>query len=285
MKFSKLILAAVLTFSLIIPAFAAERSASIKELMDKSGMTNQLGSMVESALSSFEQIRTAVPEEARDQIKKSYAKAYNIGRLTQAIAKSLEENLTDADIKGTLEWLNSPLGRKITQLEEKASTAQGTQDIVEFMKHPSEISDDRQNLIQRLDSVIHGTEMAVEMYMNSMVTMTTAMHSVINDPNKLPLDQMIKGAESARPEIEAQMEQSVFGSSLYMYQSLTDEELEKYIKFYESEVGTRYSTYSIKALIDSFSDSNKELGADIGRLVNEKVAKDAQAVGSKTEIK
>ena len=61
-----------------------------------------------------------------------------------------------------------------------------------------------------------------------------------------------------RPQLEQNARKSTELSLLYLYQTLTDKELERYVSFSESETGTAYHKMAFEALMAALSGAAEE---------------------------
>jgi hypothetical protein len=61
-----------------------------------------------------------------------------------------------------------------------------------------------------------------------------------------------------RPQLEENARKSTEVSLIYIYQTLTDKELERYVSFSESETGTAYHRMAFEALMAALSGAAEE---------------------------
>jgi hypothetical protein len=84
--------------------------------------------------------------------------------------------------------------------------------------------------------------------------------------------QVMRQLEQARPQFEQGSQQEMFISSLFTYQTLTDDELDQYIEFYKTAVGQKYMKVVTDALSASIQNASKLLGEKVGTMIQEKKA-------------
>ena len=88
----------------------------------------------------------------------------------------MKRDLTDQDLIAALEWLDSPIGRKFSELEEASSTPEAVGRIGEFVAQMqnSPPSKERIETLQTLDSLIRASETSVEMLLSMQVALAAA---------------------------------------------------------------------------------------------------------------
>jgi hypothetical protein len=276
---SKVFMLAFLFFN--FPAIAAEVNAksaqNIDELMTKSGLQRQIEQLPEVVNASFEQRlsqESAVKPEEAARIKDILSQSYNPSAMLGSIKADITAGLTDQDIEPILSWLNSPLGQKITQLEEKASSGDAYRNMQAFAagleSNPAEPT--RLDMIERLDQAAHITEFSVRMKIDMVLIMTESMSSAAGR-NDFSREQLLSQLEMNRPKIEEASKQEAMISGLYTYQSLTDDELKDYINFYTSQAGVKYANVVTQGLLTALQNGSKDMGEKLGNLLKPADAK------------
>ena len=136
---SKIWLWAILLSLLPIFSFANDQNNSqVLELYVESGMEKQveelppvIQSLFDRSVPGDDQARK-LPKEILSAMRTSVPEAYAPEKLKKTILAELTGKLTDQDIKDTLQWLDSPIGKKCTQLEEEASTPEALAAMQEY---------------------------------------------------------------------------------------------------------------------------------------------------------
>jgi len=102
---------------------------------------------------------------------------------------------------------------------------------------------ERVALMQRLEEVTRSSELVTGILMN-IFTNTLKNVPVKDGEEESALDEL----ENLMPAIREQIRQQTILASLYTYREFTDEELEKYIAFYDSASGSRYNDAGAAAI-------------------------------------
>lgn len=276
---SKVFLLMVLIFN--SPAIASEANSKFEENIDaiiiKSGLQRQIEQLPEVVNASFDerlsQEPAIKPEEAA-KIKNVLSESYNPSAMLSSIKEDITKGLTDQDVEPILSWLSSPLGQKITQLEEKSSSGDAYRDMQAFAAGLENNPPDpaRLSTIEKLDQAAHITEFSVRMKMDMVLIMTESMSSAAGR-NDFSREQLLTQLEANRPQIEDASRQEAMISGLYTYQSLTDDELKEYINFYTSEAGVKYADVVTQGLLVALQNGSKDMGEKLGKMIQTKPKK------------
>ena len=120
--------------------------------------------------------------------------------------------------------------------------------------------------MQKLDSVVGGTEANVMLAMNTQLAISAAIMSSRPVDGRIPFSEIQKQIEKNRPHLETAMKSQIILTHLYTYQSLTNSELEKYIEFAGSEAGTKTHKTALSGLNKAMIDAGIRLGDAVGEL-------------------
>ena len=114
------------------------------------------------------------------------------------------------------------------------------------------LASERRELIQRLDRANHGTEIGVEMVIVLVEALQEAAHVALpNPPPRRNIDEL-------RKKLRSQLRSAAVRSMLYTYRNASNEELETFIRFWESSDGKRIADQSRSSIAAGF-----DFGKDI----------------------
>lgn len=170
----------------------------VDELMIKSGAERQVAAIPEMVLSSFQE-RFAQDDHLSEQEKASImakvASSFKAEILQTTVKQYMRAGLGDEDIVTILEWLSSPLGVRITQMEEVASTPEGYDQMMAYVTalEDSPAPQERVDAISDLDTAARMTGAMVDI----QFAVTKAMMTSIGQAS---------GQGDAAQNITAQME-------------------------------------------------------------------------------
>ncbi len=257
-------------------AVAGERSdpKDVRQLMQLSGMNKQIEEFPASLRAELDRQQAERPtltENQHDRIKSVIAVSFDAKKILASVQKSLERNLAKGDLKAALKWLNSPLGKKITKLEEDSSTAEAYQDLQAVGPGllAGSMGTERFEKIKRLDSATGATEFSVNMLQNLQAAMASAAASAAPDANRPSYDEILEMVNMNKAQVQSQVERMVQMQFLYAYRGLADNEIDRYIAFAESKTGRRYHQATVNAVNDALVEAARKFGSQIGMTMDE----------------
>ena len=186
------------------------------------------------------------------------------------IVESIEEGLSVSQRSSALEWLRSPTGRYMTELEGASSTPEAVEQLDAFRATDriETLSPQRLALLERLDEAVGLTEGAADLVIGLQLGMVAGALATVPMDQQTRLDQMSllsSQLEGARTQIAQQMERQLASHTAFTYAEADDAQLTAYIEFLESDVGAHYST----VLSDALKDALFEAALRFGRLLAE----------------
>jgi len=172
---------------LVLPALAGPpaKEELIQQLMKLSGLDAQVRQLPLQVLASFGEQKSQLPAEVYDLTARALDAAFDAERMLKTVSKQVETNLDTGTMQAALTWLKSGLGRKITGLEEAASTPQAYQQIQTYAKQLENRPppQPRLLLVRRLDVATNATETVVSIA--ETVAMSVAMALDAIQPKEL----------------------------------------------------------------------------------------------------
>jgi len=254
---SKICLWAILLSLLPIISYAQnENNSQILELYVKSGLQKQIDQLPSLMQALFDQ---SVPENEEIQklpksiisaMRESLQAAFAPERLKEALLAELTGKIEDGDIKKLLEWFNSPTGKKFTQLEEEASTAEAQADMEQYAAHLQDSPPTAQRLkvLQEFDLAVKDTEDAVEMAINMQVAVALGMIATLPSEQQKRPEDVAREVEETRAAVETEVRSQMLVFHLYAYRSMTEAEIQQYTEFAKSPAGSKFNSVATAAL-------------------------------------
>ena len=275
MKAKTILWTIVLLIASVI-AHAQNQNKLIQTLYIKSGIDKQVRQLPQlirvNVLQAFEQDdRTKeIPRHTKLAISGSVQQAFSPDRFKQTIIKEVRASTTVKDLDTVLKWLDSPLGKKLTRLEEAASTPETLSKVKEFAARlqQSPPTETRLNILRRLDAAVKATEANVEIVMNTQLAVAFAVVKSLPQEQQGSLEAIAAELKKNRPQVEAAMKSQTLIFSLYTYQNLTNAELERYIRFATSPAGEKYHRATLSGFKKAFLDGSIKWGNSIADILN-----------------
>jgi hypothetical protein len=255
-----------------------KNDALVRELYKKSGLKRQLELFPVSSQVMFDTARQRdqkmkeLPEDLVSTMRNTIGPAFAEEGLRDIVLKELGERLAAPEIKGTLSWLDSPLGRRITLMEEASSSPEGFFGMQQYALklRDSPPSADRLKLASRLDSATSGTESGIEMILSTQAAIAMALFSALPPGRERPFEDVLREMEKTKPYIEAAVRSQTQTSILYTYKDLTDAEMEQYIGFLTAPPGSKYHSAVTAAIKKAFVTGSVKWGEAIANVAKGK---------------
>lgn len=263
-------------------AVAQDTGGLARQLMVRSGLDRQLEAYPALVQAGMEEsrARSGLSDDRFAELKEASVKAFDPAALKRVVQRELARRLAPKDIEAALAWLDAPLGRRITQLEEQASTAEAFAAMQAWAGalRPGDLAEARIAQARRLDRAIKATEFSVSSARNSQLAIIAAMTATLPAADqRQALDAVVAAFEQNRAQIRASAEQQTVMSMLYSYRALGDAELDRYIAFAESAAGRKYHAAALEALDQAIVEASR----DAGRIIMERLRQQKAAGGQR----
>jgi len=129
--------------------------------------------------------------------------------MLEAVIKSdLKEKLSINDINYLMDFLNTPLGIKTTNLEVRSSSSQSMED---FNKYYSTLStnpvpETRMPLLKKLEEILNTIDYTADVSINMQVAMTAAISYHYSAQSNLNLAEIKKQLDQSKPQLKSALE-------------------------------------------------------------------------------
>lgn len=205
----------------------ADQEALVRELMERSETKAacELLALHAPGMAEVEARVTGLPYET---LHKIFSEVVRPELLYRGVENYLNKNFNRAYCLQALEWLRSPLGRKITQAELEAFLPEFESKAESYARQLERTppTQRRMELLERLAEASGATEFSAEM-------IGGFAEKTLSPWRQLTAEQLERGRKRTR---DAAMKVNSLVDP-YMYRGLTSDELTKYIQFLESGAG------------------------------------------------
>ena len=139
-------------------------------------------------------------------VSKVMSESYKAETMYQVVLGNLIANFDMNHYTALLNWLHSPLSKKMSQLEEQASTPEALQEMREFAAklQYNPPSQERIALVQALDEAVGGTNLSIEMITLTNLQMYKAFETAIPEAQRIKEDNW---EEKFKSTLKDQLEQ------------------------------------------------------------------------------
>lgn len=264
--FARLTRAALLS-AVLIPSqvFAQADSEKIDVLFAAMGMDDMLAIMQSEGIEYGAQIADDLfPGRATTEWTVKVENIYALDSMTQIVRTGLEEALADADVDGVIAFFESDLGQTIVDLEVSARKALMDDDLEDASKAAAAIALADETPRAALVTTFVETNDLLETNVVGAMNANYAFYMGLVDGGGLTQgmsqDEILADVWSQEPEIRQNTAEWIYAYLLLAYQPLSDEELQSYIAFSQSEAGQDINTALFIAFDGMFEGISGELG-------------------------
>ncbi len=154
-----------------------------------------------------------------------------VSEIVEEVRRPLKESLTQQEVEHLLAWYESDLGKKITAMEEHASTPESYSLIIQ-QSHSLLARTERVELARRIDEILGVTDTAMEIQENTAVATFSGVAIVMRPETELEEIEIFKKfLATNRPQILVQTVKSVLAQMVFMHLNLDAGEHERYEAF------------------------------------------------------
>lgn len=236
-----------ISIGMAVPAAAKGSPAReiIVEILEINGWRRQVEQIPAINQSKLDQIKADpnTPEKAKKLIIKYYNAAFNPKLLYQYMVENLVKQADMEQLSAVRQYLNTKEAEKVTALEVASDTPEGNKAQMEFLAKMNDNPPpkDRLELVRRLDTAALVSGLSLEMMVSLTSSLLVAMDATQGGQQQLTPEKIKQMESNLRKKMAGPIENMVLGSMLHTYQTLSDEEFERYIAFYESKTGGWYA--------------------------------------------
>jgi len=241
----------------------------VKTLMRASGLDRQieqLPALVQMGISAQQQETQHLPADEYKRILALAKASFDATTMKNDVAGHIKANMSGKDITAALGWLESPLGRKITALEESASTPEAYAEM--HSMGPKLIKDyegtSRLGKISRFDQATLATDRAVNLAADVQLALLTALSASMTEGIRPSYADLQEAVRKMKAELRKPMAELTALQFMYTYRTLTESEIDQYIAFADSDAGKRYHRVTYAAVHDAVTRSARKFGARLG---------------------
>lgn len=245
-------------------------------LMKKSGLNQQILHVPDvlnaAVASNFRRALQAKSSEVSDITKKIntiISVSFKPEIIKGVISTHMEAELDINEIKAVLAWLNSPLGKKITRLEEEAATPEAYKAMGAALPALRRQFDykKRIELMKELDGYMSATDSILERELNMQIVSLTAMSSAFPTMSLPSSDVLKENFKSYRKTMRKGIEAEILMNYLYTYRELNVSEILKYINFIKTDYGERYHRVVHDGINKAYLFCGKQFGENVGKML------------------
>lgn len=265
------VLGALVLMSTWVPSHAqgtkADPNPLVEEVLELSGARRQIAQIPAVVQAGAAQQKTGLKPEDEAKINRIIAESYQVDALYQTVRAHLQQHFDRQRFGVLLQWLRSPLARKISGLEVRASTPQAVQEMQQFATqlHRNPPGRERLTLLRKLDETTGMTEFNIEMIVSSFRELAKAIDPMLPPEKRLKKGELEHLTNDMRAQVAIPVKNEVMLTLLYTYHPLTESELRAYLAFLESATGKWFSRVASDALLTAMRGAAARVGREVGK--------------------
>lgn len=271
---SLLVFACLLAIATGVPARQLSTDA-IDLLLDRSGVEHILESLplqVDEGLVAViaeDPEGTALLADSVQTLRESATTIFAPGQLTPVIRQVLVRQMNADQVSEVIDWLESPLGARLTELENATASPEFPQQLEAYLATfpDNQPTTERLELLRELDQAANITESGIEVVLHMQLALVVAVVETLPEQQRPSVTELLRRLESERPSIEQTIKQMSLYSLLYTYREVGDADLRRYIQFLESRTGKVYQSSIIEGLDLALMQAVRRWGSDVGKIL------------------
>lgn len=217
-------------------ASAADRDTEIKAIMAETGFDKLMEHAPDFAQNTLKQSSGALEPKVNSALSKAFNQSFAPAAVRRDVLTLINAHYDAKQAAGYLKQLQSPLAKKVAELERRTNDPANRDDFNAFAQalksKPAAAS--RLKQIERLDKATRITDFGVDMQAAFFKAVFTAVNPVMDEEMRVGDSEMEKMVKEVRQSFSGAYKEGTQLSYLYTLRSLSDQELEEYIKMCES---------------------------------------------------
>jgi len=273
------ILHVVLAWCLAVSSVLAEdkSTTNAQKLYSSSGLQELIVQIPSSTASSFEATLTkdTLPERFSevepDSIKSAVRKAFTTDTFDKHMTREIDRTMSAESIEAMLNWYLSPLGNRIkrAEIDNSLLTEQTRFEAFQHQLTNSGADSQREQLIFKLDEVMHSTESAVDMMASIQVAFNLSLSRFLPEEQRLSSADIQALAKRNHAQLTTQYRNQTREVLLFTYQDFNNDELQEFYAALKTVAGQEFVASINDGIKKGMFASSLDLGDELGALIAE----------------
>ncbi len=220
-------------------ASADERTEQIDRLLELSGLSRQLAEISTFASHQIQTYGSSLEPQAYRELESSIARAFDSSRLTAAAKQHYLDHYDERRLRAWTETLSSPLAKRMLALESQPGKDDDFDQAMAYARRHDDAPamQHRRDLLKRLDGASKASELALDSQMAVLRSVLIASNSTLTDNKRLNAKTLEDAVTQTRDQMESALLTVADATYLYTYREISDNDLEQYVGYYESDTG------------------------------------------------
>ena len=269
MRLNSLVKALLITgFMLAGTAQAAPDAREVLEASPVDDIVAQYPEMMSRGIQDGLKQSGQVPPMVADSIGFLVSNSFRAADIEQRVVANLEAALTPEQLEEVHGWYQTPVAGKIAEAEIAASAPAAWPEIRSRAEDLNKRYQGtaREKLFDRFDAASRATESAVDTTIAVQLGLGTAMAALSRD--SVHHEKMRERLESQRPALRGMVGQQVYDGYLFTYRDISNQEMNLYLDFLESEAGRSFTRVVTNSVQQAVIEPVESIGARLAAFGN-----------------
>lgn len=241
----------VSTLLVVMPAFViAQDKSEIDTFFQLSGLEQQIRELPEIITEQFNDEKDLLTPASQRTVLSIISTAFEPNQLVNDARKFLEQSENARFITEINAWLESDLTKKMNDLEMASNEDATFQQRDQFFNSLDDNmpSESRLELVNRLESSTEATYYLVSVITDMYLSLIKIMSPYMPPDNQIAASRYPELRNTIMNELMPMYRNITLAMNLYTYRDVSDEELEQYVSFYETEAGRWFADVSYEVI-------------------------------------
>lgn len=213
-------------------AHATERDTKINAIMSETGFDKLMDHVPQFAQNTLKQSSGALEPKVNSALSQAFSQSFASAAVRKDVLALIQAHYDSKQAAAYLQRLQSPLAKKIAELERATNAAENRAEFNAFAAtlKTKPASPARLKQIERLDKATRITDFGVDMQAAFFKAVFTAVNPVMEEEMRVGNSEMERMVKEVRDSFSSAYKEGTQLTYLYTFRNLSDQELEAYIK-------------------------------------------------------
>jgi hypothetical protein len=248
---------------------AKSQNDLIDTVLDGSGLRAELANYTQSTRLAAFLDKGRLAEIDSTVLDRILSKQFQASAFLSAIRGEMGKNYSGDRLTGVIEWVQSPVARKLAEAEQRAYSPVSRQALVEFADTLTKTPppEARLLLVHRIYNATRICDLEVEATIALVYTTAQAIDPALPKEKRYSSNELDRALGGVKSRYRSVMKNARIVHLLFAYQSASDAELEQYAAFLESDSGMWLISAIDKGFFTATESISEKLREEIHRQV------------------
>jgi len=242
---------------------------SVERLLDATGLKQQARLVAAQTREALRGSLGNLDAERRERVEAITDREFHPDAFYAVLRTEFGRHFNEPWLGEVQAWYATPVGRRIAEAEVRFYAADRRRELEEFVaglvnNRPSPV---RVALLQRLDAASGSTEGSLDLFVAINRAIIRVVEPLIPAQSRIRAGQIESQSRQIRLQMQESLKQVNVFTMLLLYQGVTDDELQRYIEFLETDAGAWYSGAARQAIVSAVTSTVERSASDLVRVV------------------